>query len=156
MEFYIDSAGKHTVSLRGTLAGNNNIQTPAAMPGQDASNVLLNNSRGLAALYTAVLRPSLINVFTFGLTRVGLQQTGPAGTAFTLDSVDPFTTFTRGYVRIAPTYNFVDKLTWNKGTHTITTGLNFQFVRDGISNYANSCGRFGFSRGNLTLRCEGI
>ena len=90
MDFHLDSAGKHTLSVRGTLAGNSEMLTPQSFPGQPINNVKLNNSRGISALYTAVLTPAMVNVVSFGLTRIGFNQTGPTGTAFTLDSVDPF------------------------------------------------------------------
>ena len=75
----MDSAGKHILSLRGSLAGNNQVLTPQSFPGQPINNVQLNNSRGISALYTAVLTPSMVNVAAFGLTRIGLNQTGPSG-----------------------------------------------------------------------------
>lgn len=150
MDFHIDQAGKHTVSVRGTLAGNNNTNIPASFPGQPASSIILNNSRGISALYTAVLNPSLVNVATFGLTRVGLQQTGPAGTGYTLDTIDPFVNYTRGYTRIAPTYNLIDDVTWTRGTHTVTAGANIRFVRNGITNYANAWPNYSSSRSSLT------
>jgi hypothetical protein len=139
MDFHLDGAGRHTLSLRGTLAGNSETLTPQQFPNQPINNVLLNNSRGLSATYTGVLTPALVNVASFGLTRIGLNQTGPTGTAFKLDSVDPFFNYDiRGYVRIAPTYNFLDDLTWTKGAHTISTGVNFRFVRNGYTNFTNA------------------
>jgi hypothetical protein len=151
MDFHLDGAGRHTLSLRGTLAGNSETLTPQQFPNQPINNVLLNNSRGLSATYTGVLTPALVNVASFGLTRIGLNQTGPTGTAFKLDSVDPFFNYDiRGYVRIAPTYNFLDDLTWTKGAHTISTGVNFRFVRNGYTNFTNAWPSYAFSRGNLT------
>ncbi len=79
MDFHLDSAGKQILSLRGSLAGNNQVLTPQSFPGQPINNVQLNNSRGISALYTVVLSPSMVNVASFGLTRIGLNQTGPAG-----------------------------------------------------------------------------
>lgn len=152
MDFHLDSAGKHTLSVRGTLAGNGETLTPQSFPGQPINNVKLNNSRGISALYTAVLTPAMVNVVSVGLTRIGFNQTGPTGTAFTLDSsVDSFLNYnTRGYVRIAPTYNFNDDFTWTKGSHTVTAGTNIRVVRNGVTNYANAWPTYGFSRGNLT------
>src|SRR5215471_11532286 len=151
MDFHLDSAGKHTISLRGTLAGNNETLTPQSFPGQPINNVLLNNSRGLAASYTGLLKPNLVNVASFGLTRIGLNQTGPTGTAFSIDSIDSFVNYsTRGYVRIAPTYNFRDDLKWKKGTHTVTGGIDFRFVRNGYTNLTNAWPSYSYGRGSLT------
>jgi hypothetical protein len=151
MDFHIDPAGRHTLSVRGTLAGNSETLTPQSFPGQAINNVLLNNSRGISAMYTSVLRPSMINVATFGLTRIGYNQTGPTGTAFTLDSIDSLENYnTRGYVRIAPTQNLNDDLTWIKNTHTVTAGTNIRVVRNGITNFANAWPNYSAARGNLT------
>jgi len=151
VDFHVDPAGKHTVSVRGTLAGNSETLVPQSFPGQPVNNVKLNNSRGLSALYTSVLTPSIVNVAAFGLTRIGFNQTGPTGTSFTQDSIDSFSNFgTRGYLRIAPTYNINDDLTWTKNAHTITAGINFRFVRNGTTNYANAWPSYSFGRGSLT------
>ena len=115
MDFHLDSAGKHILSLRGSLAGNNQVLTPQSFPGAPINNVQLNNSRGISALYTAVLSPSMVNVAAFGLTRIGLNQTGPSGTAFNIDSIDPTVNYnSRAYIRISPTYNVNDDFTWTK------------------------------------------
>ena len=153
MDFHLDSAGKHTVSVRGTLAGNSEILNPQSFPGQPVNNTLLNNSRGISVLYTALLKPTVVNVASFGLTRIGLNETGPTGTAFSLDSIDPFVNYTtadRGFIRIAPTYNVNDDLTWTKNTHTITAGANIRFVRNGMTNFANAWPNYSTSRGSLT------
>ncbi|MCU1336139.1 MAG: hypothetical protein JWO19_1720 [Bryobacterales bacterium] len=151
MDFHLDSAGKHTVSVRGSLAGNTQVQTPQSFPGQQINNMLLNNSRGISALYTAVLTPTMVNVAAFGLTRIGLNQTGPTGTAYNIDSIDPFVNYnSRGYVRISPTYSFNDDFTWTKGTHTITAGASIRLIRNGYTNFANAWPSYSYSRTNLT------
>jgi Carboxypeptidase regulatory-like domain len=151
MDFHVDSAGKHVISVRASLAGNTQVLVPQSFPGQPTNNVQLNNSRGISASYTAVLSPSMVNVATFGLTRIGLNQTGPQGTAFNIDSVDPFQNYTsRAYIRISPTYNINDDFTWTKGTHTITAGVNIRFVRNGYTNYANAWPTYSYSRSSLT------
>jgi hypothetical protein len=151
MDFRLDPAGKHMVAVRGTLAGNQETLIPQSFPGQPVNNVKLNNSRGIAALYTGVLSPTIVNVASFGLTRIGFTQTGPTGTAFKLDSIDSFQNYdTRGFVRIAPTYNLNDDVTWTKQTHTITAGASFRFIRNGVTNFANAWPTYQFSRGNLT------
>ena len=63
MDFNLDQAGKHTLMFRGTLGQNSRDQVLAQFPGQDAAAKNLDNSKGLAARYTAVLSPSVVNVF---------------------------------------------------------------------------------------------
>ncbi len=151
MDFHLDSAGKQILSLRGSLQGNDSVLTPQSFPGQPTNNEVLNNSRGISALYTVVLSPTMVNVAAFGLTRIGINQTGPTGSAYTLNNIDaPVNYGNRAYVRISPTYNINDDFTWTKGLHTITAGVNIRFVRNGYTNYANAWATYASSRGNLT------
>ncbi len=151
MDFHIDQAGKHTVSVRGSLAGNDMVQTPQSFPGQPINNELLNNSRGISTLYTALLSPTMVNVLSFGLTRIGLNQTGPSGAALNLDQLDtPVNYSSRAYIRISPTYNINDDFTWTRGPHTITAGANIRFVRNGYTNFANAWPTYGFGHTTLT------
>jgi hypothetical protein len=141
MDFHLDPAGRHVVSVRGTLAGNSQILTPQSFPGQSNNNNLLNNSRGMSILYTSQLRPTVVNVFSFGLTRIGLNQTGQSGPALSLaqGSISTLQNYgSRAYIRISPTYDFSDNLTWVKGRHTVTAGATVRFVRNGYTNWANA------------------
>jgi hypothetical protein len=150
MDFVITS--NQTLAVRGTLAGNSQDAIVAQFPGQDPAARLLNNSRGLAAVYNNVLRSNLINTFTFGLTRVGLNQTGAVGAAYafdTISSLNNYNSTARGYVRIAPVYIFADDLNWTKGRHTINAGVNVHLIRNSRSSYTNSFPAYSFSRNTL-------
>jgi hypothetical protein len=148
IDFILDSAAKHTLSIRGTLSNSNQDQANALaqFPGQQPASEILNNSKGLAATYTAILTPSLINNLTFGYTRQGLANSGTSGAAFLLGSLDPLQNYNaRASTRILPTSNIVDTLTWTKGKHTITTGLNFRIMTNNKSIYTNSFPSYGFN-----------
>lgn len=144
----LDQAGHHTLSFRGTLSNSNqdNPNALAQFPGQAPASVILNNSKGLAATYTAVLTPSLINSLIYGFTRQGLAQSGVPGASFTMLDIDPLQNYAaRAASRILPVNNIVDNLTWTKGKHTITTGINFRFMTNNRDSYANSYPSYGFS-----------
>jgi hypothetical protein len=145
----LDRSSSHNLSVRLSLADANRDDTLAQYPGQESAARLINNSYGISAAYTGVLSPNLVNSANFGLTRIDLQRTGSQSTSFTLDSIDVATNFTRPYVRVAPTYNFIDDLTWTKGRHSITAGVNFRMVRNDRTSYANAFQAFGYSRGTL-------
>jgi Carboxypeptidase regulatory-like domain len=148
MDFILDSAGKHTLSVRGTLSNSNQDQ-PSALaqfPGQGPASELLNNSKGMAATYTAILTPTLINSLVYGYTRQGLAYSGTTGDSFSLAPLDQLQNFAaRGNGRILPVQNVVDTLTWTKGKHTITTGINFRIMTNNKFTYANSYPTYGFS-----------
>jgi hypothetical protein len=148
MDFILDSAAKHTVSVRGTLSNSNQDQSNALaqFPGQQPASELLNNSKGISATYTAILTPSLINNFTFGYTRQGLAFSGTPGDSFVLAPLDSQENFNaRANGRILPVKNIVDTLTWTKGKHTITTGINFRIMTNNKFTYSQSYPSYGFS-----------
>src|ERR1700682_5739932 len=61
IDYHIDSAGKHPLSIRGTLADNTDDQILAQFPGQGPASTLRDNSKGLSAQYTWLIKPNLIN-----------------------------------------------------------------------------------------------
>ena len=148
MDFILDSAGKHTLSVRGTLSNANQDQPNALaqFPGQRPASELLNNSKGMAATYTAILTPSLINSLVLRLhsPRLSLLRNNrrqllasPSGRVAELRRP-----------RQRPYFagqNVVDTLTWTKGKHTITTGLNFRIMTNNKFTYSKSYPTYGFS-----------
>ena len=149
MDFNLDKAARHTLMLRGTLAGNSRAEILAQFPGQDPAANVLDNSRGLAARYTAVLTPSLVNVFSYGFTRLGVAQSGTSGPSLTFDGLSTLQNFTRGFNRIIPTTNLVNDLTWTKGAHTVQAGINFRLVQNDRNSFANSFPSYSYSRNTL-------
>jgi hypothetical protein len=152
MDFNIDSAGKHNASIRGTLADNSQDVQVAQFPGQDPAARLLNNSRGFAGRYTAVLSPNLVNVAQVGLTRLGLAQSGTLGPSLTFDGISSQENFgagARGFGRIVPTWNINNDLTWTKGTHTVQGGINFRLITFDRTSYQNSFPTYSMSRNTL-------
>lgn len=149
MDFNLDSAGRHTLSLRGTLNGAASDSTTnlAQMPGQAAAQRVLDNSRGLSARYTYVVGPHLVNVATFGYTRLGTQSTGTETVVptFYMAALVPTA---RPAVRIAPVDNWADDLTWTKGRHTIQVGLNFRFNSNDRQSF-NNVPNYSFARNTL-------
>jgi hypothetical protein len=148
-DFNLDKMARHTLMLRGTLADNSRDEVLAQFPGQDAAAKNLDNSKGLAARYTAVISPSLVNVFSYGFTRLNIAQSGTPGAALSFDGITAPQNFTRGFGRIIPTTNLVNDLTWTKGTHTVQAGINFRLVQNDRNSFANSFPSYSFSRNTL-------
>ena len=161
MDFILDSAAKHTLSVRGTLSNSNQDQPDALaqFSGQQSASEILNNSKGISASYTALLTPTLINNLTFGYTRQGLAHSGSVGDSFTLATLDPlqnYNTDARAAGRILPVYNVVDTLNWTKGKHTITGGVNFRIMTNDKFSYAQSYPSYGFNNSVLVGLGEDI
>lgn len=151
-DFNLDKGGRHTLSWRGTLADNSQDVQVAQFPGQDPASRLLNNSKGFATRYTTVISPTIINVLSVGLTRLGLEQSGTTGESLTFGVIDTqldYRNAARGFARRSPTWNVADALTINKGAHTIGTGINFRFIRFDRSSSLNSFPTYSFSRNTL-------
>ena len=141
-----------TLSVRGTLADNSQDAIVAQFPGQDPAARLLNNSRGVSAVYNAVISSNLVNTATFGWTKIGLNQAGTQGFGYTMDTISSQSNYSsnaRGFVRSAPVYNLVDDLNWNKGRHSVSTGVNVRLIRNDRAAYNNSFPAFSFSRNTL-------
>jgi len=149
VDLKLDGMSKHNLSVRTTIADNSRDLALAQYPGQSANSIELNTSYGVGASYTGVLSQNVINSANFGLTNIRMERTGTLGSALNLDQIDVPTDLTRPFKREAPTYNFIDDLTWNKGTHTITTGGNLRLVRNNRTSYANSFASYSYGRGSL-------
>jgi hypothetical protein len=153
LDFNLDPNGKHIVYLRGSLADDKQINVPAQfltdpLTGEatTATSILLNNSKGMAASYTALIRPNVINTVRYGFTRQGLNAGGTEGPAFTLRGLDSFRNFGgggRASNRIVPTHSLQDDLTWNKGRNTIQYGFTFRNITNNRSSMAPSFQSFG-------------
>jgi hypothetical protein len=151
LDFNLDTAGKHTLMLRGTLADNKRDDIAAQFPGQDAASKQIDKSKGMAGRYTFVISPSKINVFSFGYTRLNIVQSGNADSASvtwgTLATAQNYQA--RPSTRVLPTLNFVDDMTLMKGPHKFEYGANIRFIENDRTSYANSFPTFSFSRNTL-------
>jgi hypothetical protein len=141
LDFKLDSAGKHNLSVRGTLADNTQDQILEQFPGQTPASTGRDNSKGISLHYTAILSPTLINSFTYGLTRLGQAFSGVSGTGFQFEptALSPLDNWSaRAKARTNPLNNIVDDITWSKGKHTITAGLNLRFSQNNLTTYTSS------------------
>jgi hypothetical protein len=150
IDVHLDSAAKHTLSVRGTLADNTDDQILAQFPGQSPASTLRDNSKGFAAQYTAVLRSNLINVFNMSYTRFGQALSGVTGPLLFQTSLDPLLNpFARPFAQTLPTLNPNDDVTWSKGPHTITAGFSARIIHNNTSSYASSFPRYGYGATEL-------
>jgi hypothetical protein len=141
LDYKLDDAGKHSISLRGSLGDNTIDQILAEFPGQAPASVERDNNKGLSARYTAIVTPTIVNTFTYGLTSLDENLSGVSGTGFQFEptALAPLNNWNaRARGRTNPLNNFVDDVNWSKGKHTITFGLNFRFNRNNTSTFTNA------------------
>jgi hypothetical protein len=154
LDYNIDSAGRHRLSVRGTLNDAAQDLTASPLPGGAPGQVQIDNSKGLAANYTWLITPSLINSVKYGITRLGLNESGvlaPSLSFAGITSQQPTLngSVIRPSIQIMPTTNVADDLTWTKGKHAITTGINSRFIRNTHNSYVNSFPAYSFNRNTL-------
>jgi hypothetical protein len=141
VDYKLDDAGKHTLSLRGTLGDNTIDQILAEFPGQTPASIERDNNKGFSFHYTAIVTPTLINSFTWGLTRLGENLSGVPGTGFQFEptALSPLQNWAaRARGRVNPVNNLLDDVTWTKGKHTLTAGLNFRYNKNYTSSFTNA------------------
>ncbi len=135
-DYRLDSNGKHTLFWRGALEDLYNPGVPF-LPGLPAETTNVNHTKGFAVGYTGVFSPTLVNNFRYGLTR---QSVGNLGNSTQL--WNEFRGLDQGIRRSEsyqmPVHNFVDDLTWTKGSHSFQFGGNLGFVRNPRQSTLNS------------------
>ena len=134
----LDKASKHTLFVRGNLQDDNENEIPQ-FPGQPPNNTSLDNSRGLAVGWNAVLTNSLVNTFRYGITRTSFEDTGLSKESFVyFRNLEPATGDTRAYIRKTPTHTFANDVTWTHARHDFKFGGVLRFIRNSRNDYSNS------------------
>jgi hypothetical protein len=92
----------------------------------------------------------MINVFSFGYTRLNIAQSGVTdGATLSWGNIANLAPTTRPSARLIPTTNFVDDMTWMKGPHKFEFGTNVRLIENDRTSYSNSFPTFSFSRSTL-------
>jgi hypothetical protein len=137
-DYKLDSAGNHSLFARGNLQNDSANGTPQ-FPGQPPNSVSLANNKGLAAGVTSVLKPTLVNTFRYGFTRLGNQTTGVLTSNYEwFRGIDtPYGT-TTGTTRIIPVHTLANDLSWVHGAHDFRFGAVVRLVSNQSSSLSNS------------------
>jgi hypothetical protein len=138
-DWSVDADGKHRVFWRGNLQNDDFANGIPQFPGDPPSRKFLENSKGLAFGYTAVLTSNLISNFHYGLTRQGQEFTGlQSAAAARFRDITERNATTREQVRITPVHQFSEDLSWIKGAHNVAVGGVVRLIRNRRSNTLNS------------------
>jgi hypothetical protein len=123
--------GNNRVFVRGNLQGDKTAFAPQ-FPGLPPSFSDVVTSKGLAAGYTAVITPMLINNFRYGFVRQSLNEAASGNKTFiTLRGLNsPHGESYDSHNVAVPVHNFVDDVSWTKGKHTLQLGANFRMIGD--------------------------
>jgi hypothetical protein len=138
IDYTLDSSAKNTVFWRGNLQ-NDNLGGLPQFPGQAASSVTLDNSKGYAAGWTSLLSPRLVSTFRYGYTRSGHEATGILSSPYvSFRGLSTLNATTTGLTRIIPVHQFAEDLSWNKGAHEIRFGGVIRLIGNNSTNYSTA------------------
>jgi hypothetical protein len=139
VDVHLDHADKHTLFWRGSLM-HDTVATDPQFAGQPPSQTLLNNNKGYAVGYTAILTPQIVNNFRYGLTRISDKRSGLQTKEFVdfrfIDNAADYDSNTSG--RILPQHHFRDDVSWTRGVHQFSFGGEMRFTRNATFNTASS------------------
>jgi hypothetical protein len=147
-DFHIDKADRHVIFWRGSLM-HDTVNVDPQFPGTASRQTNLNNNKGFSIGYTAVFKPTLVNNFRYGLTRISEKNGGVYDKEFVdfrfIDDIVGYETQgilnnTQG--RILPQHHFTDDLSWTKGVHTFSFGGEFRMTRNSTFNNQNAFHEF--------------
>jgi hypothetical protein len=155
MDYNITRDGRHTVYVRGVLGGLKTDLIPANFPGEAPTSTLLNNSRGIAANYTAQIRNNLTNAVHYGFTRLGVSQGGAQGPLFNVRSFTDIENFSRAFGHQLPVNEFKDDVSWTRGRHSLQIGGALRYLRNHRQDETQSFPNFVINNGFCVSLCKG-
>jgi hypothetical protein len=155
IDYNLTRDGRHSIFVRGSLEGLRTGIQPAQFPGQGPASSLLNNSRGIAVNYSAQLGSSVVNTLRYGLTRIGVNESGTSGASFDVRNFSDIQDFlARPVLRIVPVHEVNDDLSWVRGKHTLSFGGSVYFVRNRNANGINAFPAFDVNNGFCINLCQ--
>jgi hypothetical protein len=140
LDYNLNQSGTQHLFLRGNYQDDTTDLDPQ-FPGQPPSQVLRTLGRALAIGYTATLSNSFVNSFHYGYagfdTSALGQQTSAQVQFRGIDNLIPLAgnlATNEGSLPTSithvPTHNFVDDVTWTKGSHTFQFGTNIRIINN--------------------------
>jgi hypothetical protein len=90
-----------------------------------------NHPKGVAVGHVWTISPTLVNRFNYGLTRASFTQNGDSNeNRINFRFIFSPAAFQRTLRRTTPVHNFVDDISWVRGTHTFGFGANVRLIRN--------------------------
>ncbi len=128
LDYKLTQNGNHSLFVRGNLQNDRELFA-AEFPGEPASQIMRNNSKGIAVGYTAVLSNTLINNFRYAFIRQGILTAGDNPYSnVSFQNLSDQVSFLRTVNVNVPVNQFVDDVTWTRGKHTFQFGGNWRII----------------------------
>jgi hypothetical protein len=141
IDYNVTANGNHQVFVRGGMMNDRGAAQSDAtsttgsggseFPGQPPNITHLNNTKGIIASYTGVLRANLLNSFRYGFIRQGFVDLGQQKQHYiNFRGLDNLTAQTPSTHTRVPVHNLADDVTWTKGSHTMQFGGNLRIINN--------------------------
>lgn len=127
---------RQTLFVRGNYQEDNIGQAPA-FPDTPAPSIWY-HPKGFALGHSWTISNSLINRFTYGLTRAAFTRQGDQDANQVQFRFIFAPLATTALTRVTPVHNFVDDVTYVKGNHTLQFGGNVRLIRNKRESFANA------------------
>jgi len=129
---------RHTFFFRGNLQNDSSIGAPQ-FPTQPPASARLENTKGYVIGHTAVISPTLVSSFSYGLTRQSFENTGQVTAPYVTfrDLSDAFATTTNAG-RTIPVHQISQSFAWTKGSHDVRIGGVMRWIDNRSFNNTNS------------------
>jgi hypothetical protein len=138
--FDYNISDKQVFFVRFNYQNDNTVTTGTASRFPDTpSAATWNHPRGLAIGHTWTISSSLINTLKYGYTRDAFTQGGDAAqNLLNFRFVFQPLNFTYALSRMTPIHNFIDDLSWTKGSHSMQYGGNIRLISNTRDNLGSS------------------
>lgn len=138
LDYNLTRNANQRLFFRGNLQDDHTFDA-AQFPGEPPSQILTNNSKGVALGYTSVLTNHVLNNFRYGFVRQGLGDAGPNPFSnISFWNLSDQMSFAHTINVNVPVNQFVDDVTWTRGRYTLQFGENWRIINDNrFSNAQN-------------------
>jgi len=136
LDYRVTADGRHTMFWRGA---SQDLRNPGApfLPGDIPEQTTLDHSKGFVFGYISVLNPSLTNSFHWGFTRQSFGVVGNNDLQWNqFLGLDQGIAYSHSFQ--VPLNNFVDDVSWSKGTHNFQFGATIGIARNPRTSYLHS------------------
>ena len=150
LDYRFTANGNHELFIRSNLQNDHAAGLHGAgpqFPGDPPNLVNVDNNKGIAVGYSAILRNNLINDFRYGFVRQGVGNIGHNGAQHVYFGPDIPQTFWSTTNTIIPVHNWVDNVSWTKSKHTLQFGTNIRRIDDARQSNSQS---FSFAATNVS------
>ena len=138
LDYKITADGNQSLFVRANLQ-NDNQQLPPQFPGLPSNRVRTNNSKGIAAGHTWLIRNNLINNFRYAFIRQGVGESGLNNQDFNrLRGIDDTIGLTDTILTNVPVHNIIDDVSWTRARHTFQFGTNWRLIHNNRQSNAQN------------------